>query len=150
MYVVILFFVSSRRRHTRCALVTGVQTCALPIYVANQIIADLLRIAIRQAIIKPLAGALGLGFADGGEIPGFASGGMFAGPGGPRSDSLLARVSPGEFTTNAASTRRFLPLLPAIHDNRLPGLSYGRPVPSRHPLPTISTPALPPGRPMDD
>src|SRR3546814_2521552 len=29
-----LFFFSSRRRHTRCALVTGVQTCALPIYTA--------------------------------------------------------------------------------------------------------------------
>src|SRR3546814_7706511 len=28
----LLFFFSSRRRHTRCALVTGVQTCALPIY----------------------------------------------------------------------------------------------------------------------
>src|SRR3546814_3573674 len=28
------FFFSSRRRHTRCALVTGVQTCALPISVA--------------------------------------------------------------------------------------------------------------------
>src|SRR3546814_15507239 len=27
------FFFSSRRRHTRCALVTGVQTCALPILV---------------------------------------------------------------------------------------------------------------------
>src|SRR3546814_4371066 len=27
-----VFFLSSRRRHTRCALVTGVQTCALPIY----------------------------------------------------------------------------------------------------------------------
>src|SRR3546814_2980367 len=27
------FFFSSRRRHTRCALVTGVQTCALPISV---------------------------------------------------------------------------------------------------------------------
>src|SRR3546814_1667641 len=26
-----IFFFSSRRRHTRCALVTGVQTCALPI-----------------------------------------------------------------------------------------------------------------------
>src|SRR3546814_10509566 len=26
-----MFFVSSRRRHTRCSLVTGVQTCALPI-----------------------------------------------------------------------------------------------------------------------
>src|SRR3546814_10737339 len=27
-----LCFFSSRRRHTRCALVTGVQTCALPIW----------------------------------------------------------------------------------------------------------------------
>src|SRR3546814_4292682 len=27
----VCFFFSSRRRHTRCALVTGVQTCALPI-----------------------------------------------------------------------------------------------------------------------
>src|SRR3546814_8101821 len=26
-----VFFFSSRRRHTRCELVTGVQTCALPI-----------------------------------------------------------------------------------------------------------------------
>src|SRR3546814_12405189 len=34
------FFFSSRRRHTRCALVTGVQTCALPIsqrFVAQEI-----------------------------------------------------------------------------------------------------------------
>src|SRR3546814_6158930 len=30
-----LFFFSSRRRHTRCALVTGVQTCALPIYLVR-------------------------------------------------------------------------------------------------------------------
>src|SRR3546814_19911096 len=30
--VLLSFFFSSRRRHTRCALVTGVQTCALPIY----------------------------------------------------------------------------------------------------------------------
>src|SRR3546814_4506170 len=29
---IICFFFSSRRRHTRCALVTGVQTCALPIW----------------------------------------------------------------------------------------------------------------------
>src|SRR3546814_9060237 len=27
----LFFFFSSKRRHTRCALVTGVQTCALPI-----------------------------------------------------------------------------------------------------------------------
>src|SRR3546814_6238199 len=41
MYVSCFFF-SSRRRHTSCALVTGVQTCALPIfggilYVRNQL-----------------------------------------------------------------------------------------------------------------
>src|SRR3546814_10408216 len=30
-----LFFFSSRRRHTICAVVTGVQTCALPISCAN-------------------------------------------------------------------------------------------------------------------
>src|SRR3546814_6615999 len=32
MLLVCFFFFSSRRRHTRCALVTGVQTCALPIF----------------------------------------------------------------------------------------------------------------------
>src|SRR3546814_11514987 len=31
MSFMLFFFFSSRRRHTRCALVTGVQTCALPI-----------------------------------------------------------------------------------------------------------------------
>src|SRR3546814_7263732 len=30
-FSLLFFFFSSRRRHTRCALVTGVQTCALPI-----------------------------------------------------------------------------------------------------------------------
>src|SRR3546814_15747312 len=32
LFIFLCFFFSSRRRHTRCALVTGVQTCALPIY----------------------------------------------------------------------------------------------------------------------
>src|SRR3546814_7782022 len=31
-FLLLCFFFSSRRRHTSCALVTGVQTCALPIY----------------------------------------------------------------------------------------------------------------------
>src|SRR3546814_3968166 len=30
-FYIVFFFFSSRRRHTICALVTGVQTCALPI-----------------------------------------------------------------------------------------------------------------------
>src|SRR3546814_9038764 len=33
VFMCFLFFFSSRRRHTRCALVTGVQTCALPILI---------------------------------------------------------------------------------------------------------------------
>src|SRR3546814_8655786 len=42
-----MFLFSSRRRHTRCALVTGVQTCALPIYAEATV-----RIAIGQCIVK--------------------------------------------------------------------------------------------------
>src|SRR3546814_7596951 len=37
----VLFFFSSRRRHTRCALVTGVQTCALPISFGVAVIVEL-------------------------------------------------------------------------------------------------------------
>src|SRR3546814_9465378 len=37
MFLVLVFFVSSRGRHTRCALVTGVQTCALPISLESRI-----------------------------------------------------------------------------------------------------------------
>src|SRR3546814_9012555 len=40
MFVVCDVFFSSRRRHTRCALVTGVQTCALPIYLSLLFAAD--------------------------------------------------------------------------------------------------------------
>src|SRR3546814_19761954 len=34
-FIYVFFFFSSRRRHTICALVTGVQTCALPILFAS-------------------------------------------------------------------------------------------------------------------
>src|SRR3546814_7366355 len=40
--VVLCLFFSSRRRHTRCALVTGVQTCALPISYIDDIIAGVI------------------------------------------------------------------------------------------------------------
>src|SRR3546814_1681246 len=38
VFFCVFFFFSSRRRHTRCALVTGVQTCALPISASYQYI----------------------------------------------------------------------------------------------------------------
>src|SRR3546814_9521653 len=52
-----MFFFSSRRRHTRCALVTGVQTCALPILLAQVSEGDLA--AIRpgnSATVTPVGG----------------------------------------------------------------------------------------------
>src|SRR3546814_3761773 len=39
----VVFFFSSRRLHTRCALVTGVQTCALPISLLDDLVRDLSR-----------------------------------------------------------------------------------------------------------
>src|SRR3546814_14314820 len=42
------FFFSSRRRHTRCALVTGVQTCALPIYHAGHRLAAGIAVLAQQ------------------------------------------------------------------------------------------------------
>src|SRR3546814_20625802 len=55
------FFFSSRRRHTRCALVTGVQTCALPIFgrirIAAQYIED--AVVFRPAETRQVGGARG-------------------------------------------------------------------------------------------
>src|SRR3546814_3325506 len=53
----VYFFFSSRRRHTRCALVTGVQTCALPIF----------RIDLRliAEMVTPNARVLDIGCGDG-------------------------------------------------------------------------------------
>jgi hypothetical protein len=48
----------------------------------------------------------------------FASGGPVSGPGSGTSDSILARVSNGEFVINAAATAANLPLLKAINSNR--------------------------------
>jgi len=48
-------------------------------------------------------------------IPGAATGGMIAGAGSGTSDSILARLSNGEFVVNAAATSQYLPLLQAIN-----------------------------------
>src|SRR3546814_6429467 len=50
----LFFFFSSRRRHTRCALVTGVQTCALPISPASSFL-GLPHIQMRTAAGMPRA-----------------------------------------------------------------------------------------------
>ncbi|MFB8282044.1 hypothetical protein [Nocardia colli] len=53
-----------------------------------------------------------------------ANGGMVYGPGGPRQDRVLARLSPGEFVVNAAATANALPLLAAINNGWVPSPTY--------------------------
>src|SRR3546814_9698249 len=52
------FFLSSRRRHTRCALVTGVQTCALPIYGSNWHLQDYVKRGGYEALRKILSSGM--------------------------------------------------------------------------------------------
>src|SRR3546814_6424884 len=54
----VCFFFSSRRRHTRCALVTGVQTCALAIFVGAK------RLLIGKQEVAGIAGFHGDDVAD--------------------------------------------------------------------------------------
>jgi hypothetical protein len=49
-------------------------------------------------------------------IPTFAQGGLVTGPGTSTSDSILARLSSGEFVVNAKSTQRFLPVLNTLNN----------------------------------
>src|SRR3546814_7232361 len=62
------FFFSSRRRHTRCALVTGVQTCALPIFNPGNsggalVTLDGRLVGINSMIYSNSGGYMGIGFA---------------------------------------------------------------------------------------
>src|SRR3546814_1252272 len=57
----VFIFVSSlvfsiRRRHTSCALVTGVQTCALPIFIVGTVADCYHALGVVHAVYKPLDG----------------------------------------------------------------------------------------------
>src|SRR3546814_7322348 len=60
------FFFSSRRRHTRCALVTGVQTCALPICAMSALLRGRFHMAREYALRcrQRRAGAQASGLAE--------------------------------------------------------------------------------------
>lgn len=51
-------------------------------------------------------------------FPAFAAGGKLRGPGTGTSDSILARLSAGEFVVNAKATKRYEELLRAINSNK--------------------------------
>src|SRR3546814_18124294 len=61
------FLFSSRRRHTRCALVTGVQTCALPISIRGELSATnaaLLEATAQGLVSYDGAGEIDVGLAE--------------------------------------------------------------------------------------
>lgn len=102
-------------------------------------LADLFLNAGFDALFKPSSngtsgGAFGgffnsigslIGLKDGGQIPGYDSGGRIRGPGGPRDDKVLLWGSNGEFMMNAAATQKWLPVLEAMNAGKLPQLRDG-------------------------
>lgn len=119
---------------------------------SRSIIADLVKIGVQQAIIKPLANSLFGGSGGGGGLFGsigkllglggggsstsggsasvdpdlfLAEGGHVSGPGTATSDSIPARLSAGEFVVNAKATRQNLAILHAINDNKIARFAEG-------------------------
>ncbi|WP_234680791.1 phage tail tape measure protein [Bradyrhizobium monzae] len=103
---------------------------------------SLLQMANQALIIKPLLNGIGgvfglgsgaapamssgLGAGTGGlSFPMFADGGEVTGPGGPRDDRVLARLSHGEFVVNAAATAQHRATLEAINSDRIPRFADG-------------------------
>src|SRR3546814_9686495 len=60
--MIFYFLVSSRRRHTRCALVTGVQTCALPILTGAFWYESILHQTVQK--VKVMGGTTLIGMSD--------------------------------------------------------------------------------------
>lgn len=121
---------------------------------ADQIIADLMRMAVQKLIVDQLLGALGgalglgggSGFGSASQInsstldslhstplPAFAGGGRITGAGTGTSDSIALWGSHGEFMVNARSTAQYLPLLEAINSGRMPKFASGGPISPRLP-----------------
>lgn len=108
----------------------------------QQLAATIAQAALQAALLGegPLAGILGggkggsgggllgmifsglAGAKNGGEIQAFAGGGRVRGPGGPRSDSILARLSDGEHVVNAKAANKNRALLEAINAGKTPTL----------------------------
>lgn len=98
----------------------------------KSVLADLARLALQRGIMTMIG--MPMGFARGGKIRGFATGGrMISGPGTGTSDSILAMVggsepiavSNGESINTAEATRRYWPLIDAMNKGRLPGFATG-------------------------
>lgn len=101
--------------------------------ILTELVQALIQAAIQAAITRAALSFAG-GFSTGGEVTApqqLATGGFVSGAGGPRSDSIPAMLSNGEFVINAASTRAFRPLLERINSNPRAFQTGGFVIPSR-------------------
>jgi hypothetical protein len=73
----------------------------------SQIAAQMLAQIIITKLLKSALGGFSGGGLVGGGAPGHAEGGLIRGPGGPKSDSIPARVSPGEYIVKADAVSAF-------------------------------------------
>lgn len=109
-------------------VITGTESVASAFKkMANQIIADLARIAIQKVLFSvlglPTGGSL---FSAGGEVQKKAGGGLITGQGSGTSDDIPAWLSNGEFVMRAEAVRRIgARNLEMLNSGRMPGFAAG-------------------------
>lgn len=136
-------------RSSMSNLITGADSLADALENILGKLADLALNSAFDALFKPSSGGVaggsfggifdwigGLFRKDGGPVKA-ATGGYISGPGGPRSDSIPAMLSNGEYVINAAATKKFGPLLDAINSGKRLALAGGGPVLRAPTLPSI-------------
>lgn len=94
---------------------------------AKQVIDQIKRLVETQPIVVPVelrpTNGLDLGST---SVPGYATGGFIRGPGTTTSDSILARLSRGEYVLKADAVRKYgLDFINQLNAGRLPGFAAG-------------------------
>ena len=96
---------------------------------AVSIMRDISNMIIKMMLfnaIKSAASAMGFGFADGGPVGGYATGGHVIGPGTGTSDSIPAWLSNNEFVMTARTVDHYgVGFMTAINQRRLPKFANG-------------------------
>lgn len=98
----------------------------------QQVLSTLVNMTIKALLFRGVMALTGgfLGFADGGAIAGYASGGPITQGTGPRSDDVLIRASRGEYVINAAAAGYYgKGLLDAINTRALDARTFASIVP---------------------
>lgn len=96
---------------------------------AVSIMRDISNMIIKMMLfnaIKSAASAMGFGFADGGPVGGYATGGHVIGPGTGTSDSIPAWLSNNEFVMTARTVDHYgVGFMTAINQRKLPKFANG-------------------------